>query len=173
MDKQTEIFVKQLRFANEKNKLVTVHCVYEWEKLFKIFEKSKVNNLVKDKIILHSFQGNRKIMEKFKKINVWFSLSSGCYNEKNFEMITEIPLDRLLLESDSPSMFNKSIFENEEEYSFYFNEGEGEASHKQNHPMSILNLAKKISELKKVDIKFLMDVLKQNYKKVIENIICD
>ena len=37
-------------------------------------------------------------------------------------MIKAIPINRLLLESDSPSMFNKEIYNSEEEYDYYFPE---------------------------------------------------
>ena len=89
-------------------------------KPFKAFETMNLDNLKNNKIILHSFQGSKKIMEKFNKYNVYFSISPGCFNEKNFEMLKAIPLDRLLLESDSPSMFNKEIYDKEEDYKFYF-----------------------------------------------------
>lgn len=184
LDKQIEIFSKLLEFANLKNKLVTVHCVYEWEKLYKIFEKARIENLTKNKILLHSFQGNAKIMQKFRKFNPWFSLSSGCFIEKNYEMIKEIPLDRLLLESDSPSMFNKNIYSDENEYSYYFveesNDGEiiNNINHinnpqkkYQNHPMSIIHLAKKIAELRKIDFEVLIENINENNKILIDNII--
>jgi Tat protein secretion system quality control protein TatD with DNase activity len=111
-------------------------------------------------------------MLKFLKFNPWFSLSAGCFIEKNFEMIKEIPLDRLLLESDSPSMFNKNIYEKEEDYSFYFTEisDVNENIKYQNHPMSILNLGRKIAELKNIDYEYLMDKVKINSSIVINKI---
>ncbi len=161
--------MKQLEYANLKNKLVTIHCVYEWEKLLKLLENTQLNNL-KNKIILHSFQGTKKIIEKYKRLDVWFSLSSRCYIDKNFEMIKEIPLDRLLLESDSPSMFNKSIFQNEEEYSFYFYEENENGKNYKNHPLSILPLAKKISELREIGYEDFVNQIIKNYRLVIEQL---
>lgn len=165
LDKQIEIFVKQLEFANETNKLVTIHCVYEWEKLYKILEKSSISNLVNNKIILHSFQGTKKMVEKFNKFNPWFSISAGCYSHKNEEMIKAIPADRLILESDSPSMFNKHIYSSEKEYDYYFKD---ENSHFKNHPMSILSLSKKVSEVKEVDSNEFIKIISNNYKQIIE-----
>lgn len=173
MVKQIEIFKKQLEFANERNKLVTIHCVYEWEKLFKAFESMNLNNLKNNKIILHSFQGSKKIMEKFNKYNVYFSISPGCYNDKNFEMLKGIPLDRILLESDSPSMFNKEIYEKEADYDFYFSELSEEGSDKKirNHSMCIKDLLKKMSILRNIDDNELYKSLLVNNEIILKNIL--
>ncbi len=172
LDKQIEIFKKQLEFANEENKLVTIHCVYEWEKLFKAIENSSISNLTTDRIILHSFQGTKKIMEKFKKFNVWFSISPGCFNEKNSEMINDIPVERLLLESDAPSMFNKDIYDNKEEYDFYFKEINTDGNEKyKNHSMCIYNLAKKVAALKKIEFDSFMKIMSKNYRRIISVLI--
>ena len=49
------------------------------------------------------------------KLNVFYSISSSCFTKSNYEMLKVIPNDKLLLESDAPSMFNKSIYDNETE----------------------------------------------------------
>ena len=79
-----------------------------------------------------------------------------------------IPLENMILESDAPSMFNKDIYENEEEYSFYFR---NEKNEYKNHPISILTLAKKIADLRKIsDCDFFSQLMK-NYQKLIKNLI--
>ena len=78
LENQIEIFKKQIELANELNKLVHIHCVYEWDKLYKILNNMKIENLIKNnKIILHSFQGKKKHIEKFNNLNCYFSISSG------------------------------------------------------------------------------------------------
>ncbi len=129
-----------------------------------------MENLKNNRIILHSFQASKKIMEKFINFNVFFSISAGCFNEKNYEMIKSIPLERILLESDAPSMFNKAIYENEQEYSFYFLE-EGKIGNFKNHPISILNLAKNICELKGIEYDSFINILKKNYEVVIRSVL--
>ena len=158
--------MRQFEFANKFNKLVTIHCVYEWEKLYKAIDnfKNKENLIKESKIILHSFQGNSKIAEKFLKLNVWFSISAGCYNEKNFEMLKKIPLENILLESDSPSMFNEHVFENNKAYDFYFKEENGKYK---NHPCSILDLGEKISKLKEIPYCKFIDQIKINSSRII------
>ena len=67
--------------ANNLKKLVTIHCVYEWEKLIKVILSSDISNL-EYKIILHSFQGKKKDISKLNSKNIWFSISPGCFCEK-------------------------------------------------------------------------------------------
>jgi len=161
--------LKQFDLAEKYNILVTIHCVYEWEKLYKAIEnnKNKENLIQESKIILHSFQGNCKIMEKFKKFNPWFSISPGCFTEKNFDMIRKIPIENLLLESDSPSMFNNLIYDDENKFKFYFKEENGKFK---NHPMSIIDLGTKIAELKEISIKYLFEQIQINSKKILKMI---
>lgn len=161
--------MKQFDLAEKYNILVTIHCVYEWEKLYKAIEnnKNKENLIQESKIILHSFQGNCKIMEKFKKFNPWFSISPGCFTEKNFDMIRKIPIENLLLESDSPSMFNNLIYDDENKFKFYFKEENGKFK---NHPMSIIDLGTKIAELKEISIKYLFEQIQINSKKILKMI---
>ncbi len=106
-------------------------------------------------------------MEKFNKFNVWFSISPGCFSEKNYEMLKKIPLDKLLLESDAPSMFNSQVYDDENEYNFYPKEGEKY----KNHPISILSLAKKISLLRGIDFNDFRKIIWANNKKLISYLI--
>lgn len=62
----------------ELNLLSTIHCVYEWDKLFKSLSKYK-NEIP---FILHSFQGNLKQTKKFNELNCFYSISPGCFIEK-------------------------------------------------------------------------------------------
>ena len=159
---QIEIFTKQLLFANENNFLCHIHCVYEWDKLFKILSTNKIDNLVNNnKIILHSFQGKLKHIEKFNKLNCYFSISSGCFIEKNYEMLKNLPNDKILFESDSPSMFNKLVYDNEDDYKSFYNE-----DMKLNSPESIIFLNKKLSKLKGINEEEFRKIIYENSMKV-------
>ena len=162
LDIQIEIFKKQIELANELNKLVHIHCVYEWDKLYKILNNMKIENLVKNnKIILHSFQGKKKHIEKFNNLNCYFSISSGCFTKSNFEMLKLLPNNKILFESDSPSMFNKEIYSNENEYKHFYNENK-----KNNSPESIKFLCKKFAELKEINENDFCNIIYNNSLKV-------
>lgn len=169
LNTQIEIFIKQFDLAEKYKKLVNIHCVYEWEKLFKAIENhmNKDNLVSKSKIVLHSFQGTSKIADKFLKFNTWFSISPGCYNDKNFEMLRKLPIENMLLESDSPSMFNEVIYDDKSRYDFYYKEENGKFK---NNPISIVDLSVKIAELKEISYEKFLNQMKFNSSKII-NII--
>jgi Tat protein secretion system quality control protein TatD with DNase activity len=107
------------------------------------------------------------MLEKFNKYNVWFSVSPGCVIEKNYDMLKLIPLDRLLLESDAPSMFNSKIYESEDEYNYYPKEGD----RFKNHPISIFSLSKKLSSIRGIDFNDFKKIIWENNKKLISYLI--
>jgi TatD DNase family protein len=161
---QIDIFTKQLLYANDNNLLVHIHCVYEWDKLYKVLSNIKIENLVKNnKILLHSFQGKVKHIEKFNKLNCYFSISSGCFIEKNFEMLKNLPNDKILFESDSPSMFNKLVYNSEDDYKDFYNEEK-----KLNSPESIIFLCKKLAELKGINEEEFRKIIYENSLKILE-----
>ena len=144
LNDQIEVFKKQLIYANDNNLLVHIHCVYEWDKLYKIMSNMNLDNLIKNKkILLHSFQGKTKHINKFNNLNVYYSISSGCFTSGNYEMLKNLPLDKILFESDSPSMFNKAVYDDEKNYSHFYSENK-----KNNSPESIKYLCGKLAELR-------------------------
>src|SRR5690606_12591905 len=122
--------------------------------------------------ILHSFQGNKKIVDKFNNLNVWYSLSPGCFSESNYEMIKYLPIDKILLESDAPSMFNQGIYqdkEDEDQLSLYFKDAD--TGKYKNNPMSVIPLAKKISTLRSVDLASFLKQIYKNNRMIINNLL--
>ena len=61
------------------------------------------------KILLHSYMGSASLVKDFLKFGCMFSISIGCLTEKHLHMVKVIPLDNLVLESDSPCLFNKEL----------------------------------------------------------------
>lgn len=168
LNEQIEIFKKQLAFANENNLLVHIHCVYEWDKLYKIMSTMDLNNLIQNKkIILHSFQGKIKHIDKFKLMNVYFSISSGCFTKSNYEMLAHLPNDQILLESDAPSMFNSEIYENQENYINFPKEN----TKIKNSPESVIYLCEKFASLKQIPKDEFKHIILNNSLKVYNEFI--
>ena len=167
LDNQIEIFKKQLMYANENNLLVHIHCVYEWDKLYKIMSNMKLDNLIKNKkILLHSFQGKVKHINKFNNLNCYYSISSGCFSTGNYEMLKNLPLDKILFESDSPSMFNKSVYDNEKQYQHFYSEEK-----KNNSPESIKYLCIKMAELRNIKLEELANAVYNNSLEVLKEFL--
>lgn len=80
-------------------------------------------------------------------------------------MLKFLPDERILLESDAPSMFNSNIYDNEEEYSNYFRE---ENNKIKNEPISVIYLAKKLAELRGVSVNDFLKIIHKNLRTLIK-----
>jgi len=99
--KQIEVFKRQLDMAIKYNKPVVIHARNSNSEVYDILA-SYDNKL---SIILHCYSGDEVITVKFLKLNVMFGVG-GIITYKNanqlVNIINMIPIDRLLLETDSP-----------------------------------------------------------------------
>jgi len=113
---QRDVLKQQLQFAKEINKPVILHMREEndaWfgeasQDLLKILEdwQSGLQSPLADKPgVLHSFNGNLETAQKALALNFYLGIT-GPVTYKNAhekrEMIKQLPLDRILIETDSP-----------------------------------------------------------------------
>ena len=98
MDKQLEVFQKQFDIAIRLARVVSLHCVGAWDKILHVLKKYKQSDL--PIIIAHDFNANEDILTKLLVYkNVFFSLGKNVVYDR-FCRIEEIPLDRILIETD-------------------------------------------------------------------------
>ena len=103
-DKNDQIssFEEHINASIELNIPIIVHSRNAENETLKIFEKYQNDNL---KILMHCFTGSQKFAEKLLNFNAYFS-ASGIITFKNSVSLQEtfrsIPLEKLLIETDSP-----------------------------------------------------------------------
>lgn len=158
MEFQLEVLEYQLNLAEKYSLFVSIHCVRAMEDLIKFFKKyfkknKKYNLIEKRLILLHSYPGNKQQTKLILKlINPWFSLSSASYCDRMYSTIQNIiPIENIVLESDTPSLFNINIFESNEDKAFLDSNFKFENEKYINNPLSIKILSKKIAKLKGID----------------------
>jgi len=100
---QQRVLIRQLEIAREVNLPVVIHCRDAWDDLREVITRHWASSGLGG--ILHCFTGSRK--EAFKFLDWGFMISfAGNVTFKKAEELravaTEIPLDRLLTETDSP-----------------------------------------------------------------------
>lgn len=101
-DLQSVFFISQIELAIKYNLPVIIHCRKANEKLF------EYSNLLKKlpSVLLHSFMGNSLEARNLLNKNVNYFLSFGKQmmnnNKKAIDCVINLPLDKLLLETDSP-----------------------------------------------------------------------
>ena len=146
-EKQIELFKKQLSIASEYNKPVIVHsrdCIQETYNILKNY------NL---KGILHCYSGSVEMAREFNKIGFLLGIGGIC-TFKNarrlIDVIENVPLEYIVLETDSPYLTPEPY------------------RGKKNEPSFIPLIAAKIAQIKNVDINVVKYVTTSNVSRLID-----
>lgn len=101
---QLKVFRWQWNLAVERNVPVTVHCLRAWGALEEVLRDERP---APRGFLLHSYGGPAEMVKPFAKLGAYFSFSGYFADEKKVkkrEAFLEVPLDRLLIETDAPDM---------------------------------------------------------------------
>lgn len=100
-DIQQEVFIKQIKMANKLNLPIVIHDREAHKDTFDIIKG--VNN--GSKVLFHCFSGSVEFMKECVKEG-WYIALGGVVTFKNAvkmkDVAKEVPLDKLVLETDSP-----------------------------------------------------------------------
>ena len=101
MELQKEAFIKQINLANKLNLPIIIHTR---EAVMDTLDILKKNNVIK-KGVFHCCPLNRELVKEALKLDFYISFAGPITfkNSKNAnEIIEMVPLDRILIETDSP-----------------------------------------------------------------------
>ena len=145
-DTQKEVFIRQIEMANQANLPISIHMRDATKDCLSILKEH-----AKTKIIFHCFSGSLEILRQCLEMDSFISLA-GPVTFKNarkaVNIAKECPLDRLLTETDSPYMCPEPF-----------------RGH-QNEPMYVQYVAKKIAELKGMDLAEVCKQIETNYASI-------
>ena len=101
-ERQIESFKAHIEASIELNKPIIIHSRNAETETYEILKSYKTENL---KILMHCFTGSTKFAKQLLELNAFFS-ASGIITFKNSldlqETFKNLPLDKLLIETDSP-----------------------------------------------------------------------
>ncbi|MBI9034652.1 MAG: TatD family hydrolase [Bacteroidales bacterium] len=105
---QQVIFGNQIRLAVKYSKPLIIHSVRSNDIILQAYDKY----LPKQAWIMHGFNGGRQEIKAFSNRNFYFSLGGLLLNDtaRIRKTIHEIPLDRLLLETDDTHLSIEKIY---------------------------------------------------------------
>lgn len=95
-------FEKQLNWSLEEDLPVVIHARNAYSEIEEILNKPEFENT---RGVIHSFSGEEKDLDRFLPLENWMIGINGIVTFKNSNLskfIKKIPLDRLLIETDSP-----------------------------------------------------------------------
>ena len=128
------------------NKPIIIHSRNAENETLEVFNRYKSNNI---KILMHCFTGSKEFAKKLLDLNAYFS-ASGIITFKNSIELQEtfkfIPLEKLLIETDSPFLAPEP------------NRG------KKNEPSFIKYTAEKLAQIKEVSYEELINATSLNFK---------
>ena len=143
---QIESFLEHIEASQKTNLPIIVHTRAAEDETFEILQKAvKKNNL---KILIHCFTGSKDFAFKLLDIGAYISASGVVTFKKSQDLadtFKEIPLSRLLVETDSPYLAPEPL------------------RGKPNEPSYIIHTVKFLSELKKVSIESISESTSKNF----------
>ncbi len=144
-DKQIYFFEKQLSLAEKYNLPVIVHARESIQDTFDILKKYKVKGT------MHCYSGSLEMAKEFIKLGFLIGVDGPITyknNKKGVEVVKEIPIEYLLLETDSPYLAPEP------------NRG------KQNSPLNLIYIAEKIADIKRISVDEVIDKTTNNAKEL-------
>eukprot|EP00440_Ansanella_granifera_P003837 gb/GFBE01004165.1/.p1 GENE.gb/GFBE01004165.1/~~gb/GFBE01004165.1/.p1 ORF type:complete len:186 (+),score=41.51 gb/GFBE01004165.1/:1-558(+) len=119
MEVQLEVLRPQLELARTLQRPVSLHCVASHGALLEALQQTFGKGGHAPGLVLHSYCGSAEMVQPFAKLNCFFSFSgSFLHIPKHAVALRAVPLERLLLETDSPDQLPKQLLENKESVRF-------------------------------------------------------
>lgn len=153
-DKQRSVFLSHLTLARELNKPVIVHCREAHDDLLEIlteFRKNHRSEIPCDRPwgVVHCFSGDLDLAWKYFSLGLSVSFTGLItFNQQWDELIRKLPLDKFMIETDAPFMTPVPY------------------RGQRNLPNYVVEVARKIAELKNISIEKVAEVSTENAKKL-------
>ena len=147
-EKQKELFIKQIEIANRVNKPIVIHTRDASVDTIEILK----NHLVNKKGIFHCCPLNQELIKEGLKLGFYISFSGNITfkNAKSEPCINLVPLDKLLIETDSPYLSPEPF------------------RGKRNDSRKVKLVAEKIAQVKGMSVEEIAKITYENAKKIFE-----
>lgn len=141
---QRKVFYFMLEESIKRNKVVSLHTKDAEEEIYEALKKYNYN-----KAIIHWYSGDMSTLEKLIKLGCYFTISVDIgYSEKTYEVLSKIPMDKLLLETDGPTALE------------WVNGDYG-------YPSEIIKVYEKVAKFKDIKMEELLIIVEENLKKLL------
>jgi TatD DNase family protein len=138
---QKRIFEKQLDLAEELNLPVILHCRSAFDDLFEILSKRKVKG------VLHCFTGSKEEAERFLSLGLYIGINGIMFKVNIREAIENIPLSKILIETDCPYLSPPQFEE-------------------RNNPLSLKYIIDEIAKIKGITVEEVREITTKNAKEL-------
>jgi TatD DNase family protein len=147
--KQKEVFKKQIELAIELNKPLIIHCRDAHDDVLEILKSYTLNLKSNLKGAIHSFSGNLKQAEQYQKLGFKIAFNGIITFSRDYdEVILKTPLENILIETDCPFLAPVPY------------------RGQRNEPSYIGEIAKKLAEIKNVELGKVIEQTTKNAEEV-------
>lgn len=145
-DKQKELFIKQIEIANRLDKPIVIHTRDAAIDTIEILKQYPVNK----KGIFHCCPLNQELIKEGLKLGYYISFSGNVTfkNAKSESCISLVPLDKILIETDSPYLSPEPF------------------RGKRNDSRNVKLVAQKIAEIKGISLEEVAKITYENASKI-------
>ena len=152
-DKEAQLlsFKKHIEASIELNIPLIIHSRNAESETYNVLQEFKKDNL---KILMHCFTGSFEFAEKLMKLNSFFSASGIITFKNSLELqntFKKIPLEKILIETDSPFLSPEPM------------------RGKKNEPSFIKYTANKLAQLKKINFEEINKITTNNFNSLFFN----
>jgi TatD DNase family protein len=158
---QKKVFIQQLDLAKELNLPVIIHCRMAHTDVIDILKSQNSNpNDQKLRGTIHCFTGNLEEAQQYVNLGFYLGINGIIDKLDLTEVIKNIPLEKLLVETDCPYLTPKAAEKNPPK-----------ASHlggQRNEPIFVKHVIQKISDLRGISFDEVASVTTQNAKELFE-----
>jgi len=100
-ESQKQLLIKQLKIADELNLPFCIHCREAGEDMYEILSTHK--HLINHSGLMHCYSEGSEWYKKFLDLGLYLSFSGNItYKKTDRSYLKDIPLDKILVETDSP-----------------------------------------------------------------------
>lgn len=157
--KQQEVFIQHLKLAQEVNKPIIIHSRRLFPEILDIIKKlrtclpvGKASN-IEPIGVLHCYMGRWSYAEEYLKLGFYLSFTGLITYARDYDkVIKNCPLDRILIETDSPYLTPDPLRKKDEIV--------------RNTPLNVEFVAQKIAEIKGISFEEVADQTTKNAKEL-------
>ena len=145
---QMDVFNSQLDLALDYKLPVIIHSRKAHDDVISIIESHEITRAVNPPGVIHSYTGNNTQLRSFLALGWYIGLNGIIFKLSLDDVIKNVPLDRMLLETDSPYLTPPA------------------AGVERNEPSFIKHTAERIAKIKQVSVEEVARQTTENAKKV-------
>jgi TatD DNase family protein len=156
LPEQIEVFRAQFNLAVDRQRAISIHCL---EAFGALLEELKFLPNAPRGLLLHAYSGPVEMVPAFADHGAYFSFN-GAFMESRKQRLRDvfanIPLDRLLVETDAPAMRLPPTLER-----FYLPAANNLTA--PNHPANLVAAYEALAELRQISVEVLAESVEANF----------